>query len=128
MAAKIARPNEPVFLIAGDGGFHSNSADIETAVRLGLPVVMVVVNNDCNGLIELYQNLGHKRSNGSAVRFSSVDFVQLAQANGCEAVRATGRESLVAALRKGVEVDRPFLIEVAVSYDFQARGFDALAI
>jgi acetolactate synthase-1/2/3 large subunit/N2-(2-carboxyethyl)arginine synthase len=128
MAAQIARPDEPVFLIAGDGGFHSNSADIETAVRLGLPIVMVVVNNDRNGLIELYQNLGHKRSHAPAVRFSNVDFVQLAEANGCEAVRATDRESLVAALRKGVELGRPFLIEVPVAYDFQAGGFDALAI
>jgi len=128
MAAQIARPDEPVFLIAGDGGFHSNSADIETAVRLGLPIVMVVVNNDRNGLIELYQNLGHKRSYAPAVNFSSVDFVQLAQANGCEGVRATDRESLVAALRKGVELGRPFLIEVTVAYDFQAGGFDALAI
>jgi N2-(2-carboxyethyl)arginine synthase len=128
MAARIARPDQPVFLIAGDGGFHSNSADLETAVRLNLPVVMVVVNNDRNGLIELYQNLGHRRSHAPAVRFKSVDFVQLAEANGCDAVRATDRTSLTAALRKGAELDRPFLIEVPVAYDFQSGGFDALAI
>jgi acetolactate synthase-1/2/3 large subunit/N2-(2-carboxyethyl)arginine synthase len=128
MAAQIARPDEPVFLIAGDGGFHSNSADLETLVRLGLPVVIVVVNNDRNGLIELYQNLGHRRSFEPAVRFQSVDFVQLAEANGCDAVRAADRESLQAALRKGAELGRPFLIEVPVAYDFQAGGFDALAI
>ncbi|EFG04560.1 Carboxyethyl arginine synthase isoenzyme 1 (plasmid) [Streptomyces clavuligerus] len=128
MAAQIARPGEPVFLIAGDGGFHSNSADIETAVRLGLPIVMVVVNNDRNGLIELYQNLGHQRSHAPAVGFGSVDFVQLAEANGCEAVRATDRTSLLAALTKGAGLGRPFLIEVPVAYDFQSGGFAALAI
>ncbi|BCL27199.1 thiamine pyrophosphate-binding protein [Streptomyces aurantiacus] len=128
MAAQIARPDEPVFLIAGDGGFHSNSADLETAVRLGLPLVMVVVNNDRNGLIELYQNKGHQRSHAPAVAFRSVDFVQLAEANGCDAVRATDRESLVQALRKGAELGRPFLIEVPVAYDFQSGGFEALDI
>lgn len=128
MAAQIARPEQPVFLIAGDGGFHSNSADLETAVRLGLPLVMVVVNNDRNGLIELYQNKGHQRSHAPAVAFKSVDFVQLAEANGCEAVRAGDRESLVEALRKGVELGRPFLIEVPVAYDFQSGGFEALDI
>ena len=128
MAAQIARPDQPVFLLAGDGGFHSNSADLETVVRLGLPVVTVVVNNDRNGLIELYQNLGHQRSHQPAVGFGSVDFVQLAQANGCDAVRVTDRESLVAALRKAVDLRRPFLIEVPVAYDFQSGGFDALAI
>jgi N2-(2-carboxyethyl)arginine synthase len=128
MAAQIARPDQPVFLIAGDGGFHSNSADLETAVRLNLPLVMVVVNNDRNGLIELYQNKGHSRSHAPAVRFQSVDFVQLAEANGCDAVRATDRASLLEALRKGAELGRPFLIEVPVAYDFQSGGFDALDI
>ena len=65
----MARPDHTVFLIAGDGGFHSNSADLETAARLNLPVVMVVVNNSRNGLIELYQNKGHGRSHNPAVDF-----------------------------------------------------------
>ncbi|MFB7600727.1 thiamine pyrophosphate-binding protein [Streptomyces sp. NPDC056160] len=128
MGAQLARPGEPTFLIAGDGGFHSNSADLETIARLNLPLVIVVVNNDTNGLIELYQNMGHHRSHDSAIRFSSVDFVALAQANGVEATRAGSREDLLAALRKGAELGRPFLIEVPIAYDFQPGGFGALSI
>ncbi|MCE7008162.1 thiamine pyrophosphate-binding protein [Kibdelosporangium philippinense] len=128
MAAQMARPTEPVFLIAGDGGFHSNSADLETAARLNLPIVMVVVNNSRNGLIELYQNLGHGRSHNPAVGFADVDFVQLAQANGVEAVRAEDRTSLASALHKGLELRRPFLIEVPIAYEFSSGGFDALDV
>lgn len=128
MAAQLARPDETVLLIAGDGGFHSNSADLETAARLNLPVVMVVVNNSRNGLIELYQNKGHGKSHNPAVGFADVDFVQLAEANGVEAVRATDRESLASALAKGQELRRPFLIEVPIAYEFSAGGFDALDI
>jgi N2-(2-carboxyethyl)arginine synthase len=128
MAASLARPGRPVFLLAGDGGFHSNSADLETAVRLGLPIVMVVLNNSRNGLIELYQNIGHRRSHPPAVAFQNVDFVQLAEANGCDAARAHDRESLLAALQKGAELGRPFLIEVPVAYDFRPGGFAALNI
>jgi N2-(2-carboxyethyl)arginine synthase len=128
MAAQIARPEEPVMLIAGDGGFHSNSADLETVARLNLPVVMVVVNNSRNGLIELYQNLGHKKSHAPAVGFSKVDFVELAQANGVEAVYATDRDSLASALRKAMDLRRPFLIEVPISYDFSSGGFEALEV
>ncbi|GHH00366.1 MULTISPECIES: thiamine pyrophosphate-binding protein [Streptomyces] len=128
MGAQLARPDEPVFLIAGDGGFHSNSADLETMARLNLPIVTVVVNNDTNGLIELYQNLGHRRSHDPAIRFGSVDFVQLAQANGVDAVRADDRAALMAALRKGAGLGRPFLIETRIAYDFQPGGFDALSI
>lgn len=128
IGAQLARPGQPVFLIAGDGGFHSNSADLETIARLDLPIVTVVVNNDTNGLIELYQNLGHRRSYDPAVKFTGVDFTALARANGVEAVRATTREELLAALRKGTGLGRPFLIEVPVHYDFQTGGFGALSI
>ncbi|MFI1168022.1 thiamine pyrophosphate-binding protein [Streptomyces sp. NPDC020801] len=128
MGAQMARPGQPTFLIAGDGGFHSNSADLETIARLNLPIVTVVVNNDTNGLIELYQNLGHRRSYDPAVKFTGVDFTKLAQANGVEAVRAATREELLAALRKGAALGRPFLVEVPVNYDFQAGGFGALSI
>ncbi|GHF53618.1 acetolactate synthase [Streptomyces mashuensis] len=128
IGAQLARPGQPTFLLAGDGGFHSNSADLETVARLGLPVVTVVVNNDANGLIELYQHLGHRRSHAPAVRFTGVDFTALARANGVEAARATSRDDLLAALRKGVGLGRPFLVEVPVTYDFAAGGFGALDI
>jgi N2-(2-carboxyethyl)arginine synthase len=128
MAAQLAHPDKPVFLIAGDGGFHSNSADLETVARLGLPIVMVVVNNSRNGLIELYQNIGHGRSHEPAVAFSNVDFVQLAVANNVEATRAADRQSLASALRKGLELGRPFLIEVPIAYEFAANQFGALDI
>ncbi|HKE99173.1 MAG TPA: thiamine pyrophosphate-binding protein [Actinomycetes bacterium] len=128
MAAKLARPQEPVFLIAGDGGFHSNSADLETAARLGLGIVIVVVNNSRNGLIELYQNLGHERSHAPAVAFTDVDFVQLAQANGVAGQHAHDRSSLTSALQKGAELHAPYLIEVPVCYDLQPNSFRALAV
>jgi len=128
IGAQMARPGQPTFLIAGDGGFHSNSADLETIARLNLPIVTVVVNNDTNGLIELYQNLGHQRSHDPAVKFTGVDFTELARANGVEAVKAGTREDLLAALRKGAGLGRPFLIEVPVNYDFTSGGFGALSI
>ena len=128
MAAKLVHPDEPVVMIAGDGGFHSNSADLETAVRLGLAIVIVVVNNSRNGLIELYQNIGNGRGHEAAVAFKDVDFVQLAQANGVSGEQVADKAGLLSALRKGIELDRPYLIEVPVHYDVQAADFAALAI
>jgi acetolactate synthase-1/2/3 large subunit/N2-(2-carboxyethyl)arginine synthase len=115
-------------MIAGDGGFHSNSADLETAVRLGLGIVMVVVNNNRNGLIELYQQIGHGRGHAPAVKFTDVDFVQLAQANGATGVRVNDRPGLLSAIEKGIDLDRPYLIEVPIDYDLQAGGFAALNV
>lgn len=129
MGAQIARREEPVFLIAGDGGFHSNSADLETVARLNLPIVMVVVNNNCNGLIELYQNLGHGKSHDPAVGFGTVDFVGLAKANGIDGERATTRADLAKALRKAKDERRPYLVEVPIAYDFgSGSDFGALDV
>jgi acetolactate synthase-1/2/3 large subunit/N2-(2-carboxyethyl)arginine synthase len=117
MGAQLARPDALVVMIAGDGGFHSNSQDLETVVRLGLPVVMVILSNCSNGLIRLYQNLGHHRDNSPAVDFGPVDFVALATANGCEGAYAGSLRELEVALARATEVRRPFLIEVPINYD-----------
>jgi N2-(2-carboxyethyl)arginine synthase len=128
MAVKLVRPSEPVLLITGDGGLHSNSGDIETAVRLGLGIVIVVVNNSRNGLIELYQGFGHQRSYPPATRFGDVDFVQLALANGAGGVKAYDRASLLAALRKGIDLQSPYLIEVPIEYDLRPDAYGAIAL
>ncbi|MEN3586641.1 decarboxylase, partial [Streptomyces sp. ZYX-F-203] len=70
----------------------------------------------------------HQRSHDPAVKFAGVDFTDLARANGVEGVRAADRGELLAALRKGVGLGRPHLVEVPVSYDFQSGGFGALSI
>ena len=128
MAAQIARPDEPVFLIAGDGGFHSNSSDMETLVRMGLPIVMVVVNNSRNGLIELYQNLGHSKSHAPAVGFSDVDFVQLAAANGIEGVHAADRDAPGRRCRRPSSCASRSSSRSPISYDFSTGGFEALDV
>jgi len=128
MAAKLAHPDQPVVLIAGDGGFHSNSSDLETAVRLGLGIVIVVVNNSRNGLIELYQHIGHQRGHKPSVAFENVDFVQLAQANGATGIKVADRGELFSALHKGIETDRPYLIEVPIDYDLRSDAFGALNV
>lgn len=128
MAAQMARPDEPVVMIAGDGGFHSNSGDLETVARLGLPIVMIVVNSSTNGLIELYQNMGQGHRIDSAVDFGTVDFVKLAEANGVKGKHVGRKEQLQNEITEALERREPYLIEVPISYDFQPGGFEALSI
>lgn len=129
MGAQLARPDAPVVMIAGDGGFHSNSQDLETLVRLDLPVVMIVLNNNSNGLIRLYQNLGHGRDHSPAVDFGDVDFVALAAANGCDGLRVSSLADLKGALTEAIAARRPFLIEAQIAYDMSAAGgYQALEV
>jgi N2-(2-carboxyethyl)arginine synthase len=113
-AAQLLNPDKRVVLLCGDGGFHSGSCDLETLVRHELPVVIIVLNNSAYGLISLYQRRGGK-CNPAAVRFSRVDFAELAKANGALGAHAATQDAL-RALVLGHTARKPLLIEVPVDY------------
>lgn len=129
IGAKLTCPDKQVIVVAGDGGFHSGSHDLETLARLDLPVVVVVLNNNSSALIRLYQRLGHGRDNPKAVDFAPVDFVALARANGCAGVAVTTADELRDEIVRATASRRPTLIEVPLKYDYApAADFGALRI
>ena len=117
LGAKVARPDLPVAIVVGDGGFHSNSQDLETAVRYNIPVLVVVLKDDAYGLIKFYQLKGHNRLAQNEVQFGSVDFVALAKANGCTASRITRNDELEPALVRAIASGAPALLEVPICYE-----------
>jgi N2-(2-carboxyethyl)arginine synthase len=114
---KLADPDGRVVVMAGDGGFHSNSGDLETAVRLGLRLPIVVLDSGGNSLIERYQLVGDQRtSNPEATKHGPVDFVMLARANGADGIAVTTLAELESALRRADAAEGPFLIHVTIDY------------
>lgn len=117
MGAKIANPDRYVVVIAGDGGFHSNDGDLETAVRLKLKILVIVLNSDSNALIERYQLKGkYHVVNKRNTSFGKVDFALLAKANGCKSGTARSLKELHELIEKSKTYDGPFVIEVPVFY------------
>lgn len=117
IGAKIANPTRNVVVIAGDGGFHSNSGDLETIVRLGLKITIVLFNNNMNGLIKRFQLIGkQKRNHPGSIYFAPVDFAKLAIANGCQGLYAQSRKELKKALSLAEKNNGPTLIEVKIHY------------
>lgn len=117
LGSKIANPDKEVVIIAGDGGFHSNNGDLETAVRLGLKVLIVILNSNSNALIERYQLKGrYKKINKKNTSFGKVDFSMLAQANGCKSGIANNIQEFNKLLAEYDKADGPFLIEVPIHY------------
>ncbi|MFF4104012.1 thiamine pyrophosphate-binding protein [Streptomyces sp. NPDC001903] len=117
MGAALADPSTPVVVLAGDGGFHSNSGDLETAARLGLKLVVIVADSTGNGLIQRYQALGKDVSRRADLTVSNpVDFVRLAEANGVPAVRAESFDALLAALTASAATPGPLLVHAPVRY------------
>jgi N2-(2-carboxyethyl)arginine synthase len=116
LATKLHEPESDVFLLAGDGGFHSTSPDLSTAVRYGIPVVAVVLNSGSYELIGRYQARGGKGINRDVVQLAAVDFVRLAQANGWAGVKVNDAEALAEALDMR-DCSQPLLVEADCRYD-----------
>jgi SAM-dependent methyltransferase len=91
--------------------------DIETAVRLGLKILIVLLNSNSNALIERYQLKGkYGKINKKNTSFGKVDFAMLAQANGCQSGTAQNIEEFNVLLERADRVSGPFLIEVPIHY------------
>ena len=118
LGAKVARPDAPVVCVAGDGGFAHCWAELETARRLGLSVVLIVLNNQILG----YQKHAEEAKYGAhtdAVHFAPVDHAAIAAACGCIGVRVEKPENFARALRAALQADRLTVIDVMT--DPQAR-------
>ncbi|MBI4097450.1 MAG: thiamine pyrophosphate-binding protein [Candidatus Levybacteria bacterium] len=116
IGAKIANPQRTVVVIAGDGGFHSNSGELETAVRLGLKIIILIFNNGQSGLIQRYQIMNNKRVNKNITAFQPVNFAALAKANYCQGLKISTTKELNSALKSADAYNGPTLIEIPIYY------------
>ena len=92
IAAKLIHPENRVMAITGDGGFMMNSQELETAVRLKLNIVVMILNDSSYGLIKWKQK---DRFNESfCVDFTNPDFVMLAEAMHAKGFRVESTERL----------------------------------
>jgi N2-(2-carboxyethyl)arginine synthase len=119
IGAKLAHPDKRVAVVCGDGGFHSTNQDLETAVRYGIPLVIVMMKDNSFGLIKYYQISGKNEINTNAVDFGDIDFTRLAQAQGCAGVLVTSRARLAQELEDAFRRKTPTLIEVPVRYQYR---------
>jgi acetolactate synthase I/II/III large subunit len=97
MGAKIARPDAPVFCLAGDGGFAHVWSELETAKRLGTHLVLVVLNNEILGY-QKHAELARYGAHTDAIAFKPVDHAMVAEAAGCRGVRITDPNDFAGAL------------------------------
>jgi acetolactate synthase-1/2/3 large subunit len=116
MGAALARPDEPVWAISGDGGFQMNMQEIATMVQEGIPVKMAVFNNGYLGMVRQWQQFFHGRRY-SATPIWSPDYVRLAEAYGIYGRRVERGEDVDAAVREAVAQPGPALIEFLIEQE-----------
>lgn len=110
IGAKSARPDKAVVAIVGDGGFAHSWAELETMMRMNLPVTVIVLNNGILGFQRDAETVKFG-SYTSACHFAEVDHAKLAEACGCPAVRVEDPSELAYHLQRGMK-QGPLLIEV----------------
>jgi acetolactate synthase-1/2/3 large subunit len=111
IGGKLAHPHRQVVSVAGDGGFMMSLQELETAVRLGVPVVQLVLDNARYGTIRMHQERHHP---GRVVGTELTTSDAAAIARGFGAAGWTVRENgeFGPALREALKADRPALIHV----------------
>jgi acetolactate synthase I/II/III large subunit len=116
MGAALARPDEPVWAISGDGGFQMNMQEIATMVQEGIPVKMAVFNNGYLGMVRQWQQFFHGRRY-SATPIWSPDYVRLAEAYGIFGRRVERGDQVDDAVREAIVHPGPALVEFLIEQE-----------
>jgi acetolactate synthase I/II/III large subunit len=124
IGAKLARPQARVLVATGDGAFLMNSQEIETALRLGVPFVILIWVDDAYGLISWKMDLEIGRNVDT--RFGNPDFVAYAESFGAVGYRVTEAAGLLPALRKALAADTVSVIACPVDYSANLELIDSL--
>ena len=112
MAARLPFPDRPILCTIGDGGFGMTHAELETCVRERLHFMTVIYNDSALSLIDVaQQNRGYPTL---GVKYSGVDFSAVASGFGVWSRRVETMASLEEAVREGLRIDGPVVIDAVV--------------
>ncbi|NOD85875.1 acetolactate synthase large subunit [Ruegeria sp. HKCCD6119] len=114
IAAKLAFPDRHAVAVCGDAGFMMNNQEIETAIRLGLDLVVLIFNDSKYGLIEWHQHRHFGRATG--IEFGNPDFVKFAESFGAKGYRVESSESLLPILSEALHDGTVSIIDCPVDY------------
>lgn len=114
MAAKLLYPEKKVVTVCGDGGFMMNSQELETAIRMQLDLVIVILNDSGYGMIKWKQEGMHMENFG--LEFGNPDFVKYAEAYGASGYRVGSADEFAVLLEECLKKKGVHVIEVPVDY------------
>ncbi len=119
MAAKMVHPERKVVTVCGDGGFMMNSQELETAVRLKLDLVVVILRDNAYGMIK-WKQAGMGFPNWG-LDYGNPDFVKYAEAYGAHGHRVTSTEGFLSKLQECLGTPGVHLMETPVDYSENER-------
>ena len=113
MGAAFAKPDSQIVHICGDGGFKMTGLEMFTASRENLPLISIVINNSCLGMVRQWQQLFYNERYSNTI-LTEFDFVGFAKSCGADGRTVTTCEEFTEALKEAQNRTKPFLIEVRI--------------
>ncbi|TLU97906.1 biosynthetic-type acetolactate synthase large subunit [Dyadobacter luticola] len=111
--AKVGAPDREVVAFIGDGCFQMTIQELGTIAQSGLPVKIIILNNNFLGMVRQWQQLFHQKRY-SFVELQNPDFITIGKGFGIDGHTCSAREDLNASLDKMLASDKPYLLEVIV--------------
>ena len=137
LGAKVALPSAEVVDIDGDGSFQMNIQEMATAVAEKIPVKVMLINNQCLGMVMQWQDLLYKHNHANTVlsldpdnmggpeNLDAIypDYCKIAEGYGWQAARVSKKEELLEAIKKMLASPKPYLLEVITEQDEHVLPF-----
>jgi acetolactate synthase-1/2/3 large subunit len=123
MAAKLAFPERQCINLVGDGSLGMSLADLATAAKHNIPVVIYLLNNSLLGLIRQQQNMFYSKrwistdlhyNNYESNHYRGIDFVATAKGMGLGAELVQDPKEIGNALERAFAANKPYLIELTI--------------
>jgi acetolactate synthase-1/2/3 large subunit len=116
MGVKAGRPDEPVWVVAGDGGIQMNIQELATLAQEGLNIKIAVINNGYLGMVRQWQQFFHNR-NYSETRISSPDYTLLCAAYGLEGRRVTEKAEVPEQVRWAMAQPGSVVLDIRIEQE-----------
>lgn len=115
VGAQVARPEDTVVCVSGDGSFMMNVQELGTIKRKQLPVKILLLDNQRLGMVRQWQELFFEQRYSETILTDNPDFVALANAFGIQGRRITCKSEVDAALDELLTSEGAFLLQVSIN-------------
>ncbi|KEI07044.1 biosynthetic-type acetolactate synthase large subunit [Clostridium botulinum] len=114
IGAYFGNTRKRVINIAGDGSFKMNCSELDTIARYNIPIIQVVLNNSCLGMVRQWQEMFYNKKFSYSLFNGEVDFVKLGAAYGIKSFRITKKDEIKDVFINALELNEPVIIDCVI--------------
>jgi acetolactate synthase-1/2/3 large subunit len=114
MGAKLGRPKDIVFDIAGDGSIQMNIQELATIKENNIPVIIAILNNNYLGMVRQWQELFFNKRYSATDLAKNPDFVKIANAYGIKGKKITKADDVAPAIKEAIKSNEPYVLDFMI--------------